>query len=71
MKKSGLERSISPIRDSLGQTATSSSGTLWAAHTAPGLPLAGVQSGPAGTISNTQISLGSETASISPPSVPP
>ena len=54
--------------DSLVQTATWSSGTRWAAQTAPGLPLFGVHSGPTGMISKTQISLGSETASISPPS---
>ncbi len=56
------------MRDSLGQTLTWSSGTRWAAQTAPGLPVLGVQSGPTGMISKTQISFGSETASISPPS---
>ena len=43
-------------------------GDALGAQTAPGLPLFGVHSGPTGMISKTQISLGSETASISPPS---
>ena len=66
-----LFRSISPIRDSLGQTETWSSGIRWAHQTAPGLPLWGVHSGPTGMISNSQTSLGSATASISPESVNP
>ena len=70
-KKSALSRSISPIRDSFGQTLTSSSGMRWAHHTAPGLPLSGVQSGPTGMISKIQTSLASATASISPPSTNP
>ncbi len=71
MKKSLLSRSISPIRDSFGQTLTWSSGTLWAHHTAPGLPLSGVHSGPTGQISKIQASFGSATASISPSSWKP
>ena len=71
MKKSLFPRSISPIRDSFGQTLTSSSGTRWAAQTAPGLPLSGVHSGPAGMISKIQASFGSATASISPSSWKP
>ena len=71
MKSSGLPRSISPIRDSLGQTLTWSSGTLWAHQMAPGLPLLGVHSGPTGMISKIQTSFGSETASISPSSWKP
>ena len=59
------------MRDSFGQTLTWSSGMRWAAHTAPGWPVSGAQRGPTGMTSKIQISLGSETESISPLSVWP
>ncbi|MPM80637.1 hypothetical protein SDC9_127687 [bioreactor metagenome] len=60
---------ISLMRLILGTTTTQSSGTLCAAHTAPGLPLSGVHINPALRISKIQASSESVIVRHSP-SVP-